>query len=266
MQIGTRQLRTPGFKLPRLPKPQTRVGKILRGILPLIIIAVLTYLLFNFPAILNRLSFWVHPPKPGNTRLLPATVNGPSEIPAATSACGNKPVPYDGAGNPTAICDNYVYIPKIRVAAPIVYPKDTSDASINDQLLKGVVHYPGTADPGQRGNIFLTGHSSYYWWAKSDYKTIFSLVPQLIGGDEIIIYNKGIRYTYRVTQVKEVSPTDVSVLRPTSDPVVTLSTCVPIGTSYRRRIVRAAQVSPDPASARSSNTNAPAPTRLPGVR
>ena len=266
IRIGTRRLRTPNFRLPSFRQPQTRFGKILRGIMPLILIAAGIYLVLNFPAIKDRLWFWIHKPNPGNVALFPSSTRTPSDIPVGSGAACGKPVGYNGDGTPKVICDNYIYIPKIRVAAPIVYPKTVDDKTINAALLTGVVHYPGTADPGQKGNVFLTGHSSYYPWASSDYKTVFSLVPQLVGGDEIVVYNKGIRYTYRVDQVYEVAPTHVDVLRPTPEPMITLSTCVPIGTSYRRKIVRAKQISPDPSSNRASSGSGPTTNRLPGVR
>lgn len=236
---------------------------------PLIVIGLIVYVVYNFPALKQQVEYTVNKPKPGNTKLLPATVKAAqtsSPIPVGTGVACEKNILYDNNGNPRAICDNYIYIPKIRVAAPIVRPPNTTDATINEYLLKGVVHYPGTADPGQKGNVFLTGHSSYYWWVPTDFRNVLTLQTQLTNGDEIFIYHKGVRYTYQVSEKFEVAPTQVDVLKPTPDPVVTLSTCVPIGTSYRRNIVRAKQVSPDPNTARSSSGSRSAPTRLPGVR
>lgn len=262
-------------------RPRGKVLRLILAVLPLLVIGGLVYLAFNFPALKNQAQYALN--KPGNSKQLPATIRtgtapggpaasgggtapGAAAIPVGGAACG-RPVPYDRNGNPTAICDNYVYIPKIGVAAPMVWPSSTSEGVINENLLKGIVHYPGTAEPGQKGNVFLTGHSSYYWWVPSDYRTVFTLVPKLVPGDEIIVYHKGVRYSYRVTDYQDVKPTNTDSLKPTTDPVVTLSTCVPIGTSYERRIVRAKQVSPDPATARNaSSNNSSTPGRLPGVR
>lgn len=256
---------THSWHLPHLPRPRSRAGRILRAVLPVLIIALGVYVLYNFPALKDRFLYFVDKPNPGNSQLLPPTTRTASTIPIGGPACG-KPVSYDAAGNPTAICDNYIYIPKIKVAAPMVWPQSTSESVINADLLKGVVHYPGTAEPGQKGNVFLTGHSSYYWWVQSDYRNVFSLVPQLGMNDEIILYHKGTRYSYRVSELREVTANEVDVLRPTTEPVVTLSTCVPIGTSYRRKIVRAKQVQPDPATAANASSTDVTPGRLPGVR
>ncbi|MEJ7658346.1 MAG: hypothetical protein WKG07_01310 [Hymenobacter sp.] len=43
-------------------------------------------------------------------------------------------------------------------------------------------------------------------------------------GDEIIIYHKGIRYSYRVTvDFQDVKPNNTDSLKPTAEPSVTLS-------------------------------------------
>lgn len=266
MQIGTRHLKTPGFHFPHLPQPRSRFGKIVKAVLPLVFIAIGVYVFFNFPALLQRLTYTLDKPKPGSSAQFPAKATGLAN--SIEDVCADKkPVSYDNDGNAKAFCDNYIYIPRIRVGAPIVWPKQTDDKTINDALLQGVVHYPGTAEPGQKGNVFLTGHSSFYWWVKSDYKTVFTLVPQLIGGDKIYVYNRGVRYVYQVTETFDVNPNQTEVLKPTTDAMVTLSTCVPIGTANKRRIVRAKQVEPDPKFNRNaSSSSAFTPTRLPGVR
>lgn len=267
MKIGTRRLRTPNLPVPSVPKPHGRVWQAFKLVFPLVVIAAGVYLFYNFPAIWDRVRFMIDKPTVGNTALLPNTIRtAGSGIPTGGAECGIKPIPYDAAGNPTRICDNYVYIPRIRVAAPIVYSSNPNEGAIEADLLKGVVHYPGTAEPGQQGNVFLTGHSSYYWWVNTDYRNVFALVPQLVPGDEIVVYRKGIRYSYRVYGTQEVTPGETSVLAPTPDPQLTLSTCVPIGTSYHRAIVHARQTSPDPALAAPADTSRPPATRLPGVR
>lgn len=243
--------------------------KILTGIVPLLLIALAVYVVFNFPALWTRLSFLLSDPATTSAATLPETVRsggtpggegGGADVPCR----GN--IPYDGEGRPRAICDNYLYIPRIRVAAPIVRPRSTAENVINEALLRGVIKYPGTAEPGERGNVFLTGHSSYYWWVDTPYRNVFALVPQLRENDEIIIYAQGRKYSYRVSSVFEVTPSQTGVLKPTPIPVVTLSTCVPVGTSYRRKIVQARQVSPDPSTARPTSGQAASPDRLPGVR
>lgn len=241
--------------------------RVVRTLLPLVLIAAGVYVALNFPALMNQAKFWLDKPKPGVAAAQFPTVarNQATQTTDEQKFCGHI-IPYGNDGQPKAICDNHVYIPALRIGAPILTPKSTDDATVNADLLRGVVRYPGTAEAGQKGNVFLTGHSSYYWWVSTEFRNVFTLLPQVNPGDEIVIYNRGIRYTYRVTLEWEVGPNQTDVLDPTPDPVVTLSTCVPIGTSYRRHIVRAKQVSPDPSTARPVSNSGVNARNLPGNR
>jgi len=107
------------------------------------------------------------------------------------------------------------------------------------------VHYPGTARPGQAGNFFVTGHSSYYPWAAGKYKTIFARLHQLNVGDEYWVYYGGDKHRYTVIEKKEVSPSDISVLdQPTDLRLATLMTCTPVGTTLRRLIIVSQEIDP----------------------
>ncbi len=150
--------------------------------------------------------------------------------------------------------ENRVLIPKLKLNVPLVEPKIDSllrqdweqvEIDIQDALVNGVVHYPGTARPGQAGNFFVTGHSSYYPWAPGKYKTIFARLQDLVPGDEYWVYYKGDRHRYIITEKKEVSPSDITVLdQPENRRIATLMTCTPVGTTLRRLIIVAQEVDP----------------------
>lgn len=150
--------------------------------------------------------------------------------------------------------DNTLMIPKIGVQVPIVQAKSRDQSEIDKLLLGGVVHYFGTAEPGEKGNAFITGHSSYYWWSDGKFNTVFSILDKLVVGDMIYINYGGRRYTYKVFDEKVVSPSDTSVLSQDMNSldhgggvsILSLMTCTPVGTNYRRLIVRAFQTDPDP--------------------
>jgi len=100
-----------------------------------------------------------------------------------------------------------------------------------------VVHYPGTASPGQVGNVFITGHSSYYPWDPGKFKDVFAVLGQLEVGDEYFVYFGQQKFTYKVREKYEVSPDNVNVLQqPHDKKVSTLMTCTPVGTTLRRLI------------------------------
>lgn len=150
--------------------------------------------------------------------------------------------------------ENRLLIPKLKLNVPLVNPSMEAllrqdwvqvESDIQTALLDGVVHYPGTAKPGQAGNFFVTGHSSYYPWAPGAYKTVFARLQELTPGDEYWVYFKGDRHRYIVTDKKEVSPSDVTVLdQPENKRMATLMTCTPLGTTLRRLVVIAHEVNP----------------------
>lgn len=143
--------------------------------------------------------------------------------------------------------DNRIVIPKINKNVPIVEADaglleakkwDELNQNIEDQLHYGVVHYPHTAKPYEYGNVFLTGHSSYYIWDKGGYKDVFALLYVLKENDEFMIYYEGRKYVYRVTEKLEVKPDEVDVMRQgLKRKITTLMTCTPPGTNLRRLLV-----------------------------
>lgn len=110
-----------------------------------------------------------------------------------------------------------------------------------EDLMKSLVHYPGTALPGQYGNAVVFGHSVLpQFFNPKDYKTIFSTLPKLEENDEIVVNFDGISYHYQVKKLIETSPDDISVLEQNYDSQwLTLITCVPPGTYFKRLLVRA---------------------------
>ncbi len=150
--------------------------------------------------------------------------------------------------------DNRLIIPKLGKNVPIIDVSDEElvnadwkglEKKIQEGLLDGVVHYPGTAKPGQPGDFFLTGHSSYYPTVQSSYKDVFALLYKLEPGDAYSVYYGGDLHTYRVIHKSEVSPSDVSVLdQPSDKRLSTLMTCSPVGTTLRRLIILAEEIDP----------------------
>ncbi|MCA9371086.1 MAG: sortase [Candidatus Peregrinibacteria bacterium] len=150
--------------------------------------------------------------------------------------------------------ENRVIIPKINLNIPLVTPSYSSllredwagvESDIQEALERGVVHYPGTARPGQAGNFFVTGHSSYYPWAGGHYKTVFARLHELTVGDEYWVYYGGDKHRYVVTGKKEVKPSDVTVLdQPNNKRTGTLMTCTPVGTTLRRLIISSQEIDP----------------------
>ncbi len=142
--------------------------------------------------------------------------------------------------------ENRIIIPRLGKNIPLLDVDHDEKASFSElqdvfmeELKNGVVRYPGTALPGQKGNLFIFGHSSNYPWIKSDYNDVFALLDTLQNGDEIIVYYNQKKYTYTITDRVVVKPGDVEVLnsRDPSKKEISLMTCWPIGTTLERMIV-----------------------------
>lgn len=141
-------------------------------------------------------------------------------------------------GAPLAILS----IPKIGLEVPVL--AGTDDLTLN----RAVGLIDGTPRPGQIGNSGIAGHRDGFFRGLKD-----------IGvGDMIEVRSLSDRQSYVVESVRIVQPEDVSVLDPTSSPVLTLVTCYPfyfIGSAPQRYIVRA--VKNDPAATTESDRSPP---------
>ena len=102
-------------------------------------------------------------------------------------------------------------------------------------LDKGVGWWPGTAMPGQVGNVVLGGH-------RTSKKKPFRNIDQLQPGDEILLSSADGDFVYIVDRTFIVEPTDVWIIDQTTDATLTLFACHPPG-STRERIVVVANYS-----------------------
>lgn len=102
-------------------------------------------------------------------------------------------------------------------------------------LRRSVGHIPGTALPGQPGNVGISGHRD----------TFFRPLRNIRQDDIITLTTLLGEYRYRVVSTKVVSPSDVAVLDPSENEILTLVTCYPfyfVGRAPGRFIVRAERV------------------------
>ncbi len=164
--------------------------------------------------------------------------------------------------------ESKIIIPKINLDVPVIYDiKGYDEAQIQEGLERGVVHYGTTAMPGEKGNNVIVGHSSNNYFNSGDYKFAFVLLFRLEIDDTFILHKSGKRYIYKVFNKQVIDPNDFSLVQPTNRPITTLITCTPPGTSWRRLVIQAEQISPNPDDAKvSSAVAAPdeAQTIVPG--
>lgn len=105
-----------------------------------------------------------------------------------------------------------------------------------EDLDKSLIHYGGTVLPGEYGKAVIFGHSVLpAFFNPQNYLTIFSTLPTLEEGDEILVTADNVTYRYTVFDMKVVSPDDISVLEQKFDwSYLCLVTCVPPGTYFKR--------------------------------
>jgi sortase A len=100
----------------------------------------------------------------------------------------------------------------------------------------GPGHWPGSAIPGQRGNMVFAGH-------RVTHSHPFRNIDKLVPGDEVIFRDKDGEWLYRVTGQEIVKPSDVHIVNPTPDATMTLFACHPPGRAIQRIVVRGVFVS-----------------------
>ena len=120
-----------------------------------------------------------------------------------------------------------IEIPRLGVSAVI---RAGSDART---LRLAVGYIPGTALPGDGGNIGLAAHRD----------TFFRRLRDIRADDEIRLVTPEGTFSYIVEKTNIVGPRDTWVLNHTPEPALTLVTCYPfsyVGSAPQRFIVRAA--------------------------
>ncbi|MEX2144184.1 MAG: class D sortase [Anaerolineales bacterium] len=119
-----------------------------------------------------------------------------------------------------------IQIVALGISAPIVQGHDW------EALKRGVGQHIGSANPGQRGNLVLTGHNDIYG-------EVFRNLDELQPGDEIEIFSAANSYVYVVTETLIVEPTFVEVMDPTPNASLTLISCYPYRIDTQRIVVLA---------------------------
>ncbi|NUK29823.1 class D sortase [Parageobacillus sp. VR-IP] len=123
-----------------------------------------------------------------------------------------------------------LFIPKLSVSIPIYH------GVTEQQLRKGIGHYPKSALPGEPHNMVLSGHRD----------TVFRQLGQIGIGDELMVKTASKQFIYRVTKVRIVDQHDRTVLVEKPRPTLTVTTCYPFhffGKAKQRYVLIARLVS-----------------------
>jgi sortase A len=162
-------------------------------------------------------------PLPEDVNELPGSSFPPEPVPPALGIKLQKvaamSIPTPGPRSPSRIV-----ISAINVDWPIV-PGDSWE-----QLKQGIGHHVGSANPGERGNLVLSGHDDVYGEPFRD-------LEKLEIGKEVVVYAGATQYRYVIKTRRIVAPNDLSVLEPARSPIITLITCTPYRVDSQRLIL-----------------------------
>ena len=217
-------------------KRYSMLGEALRLIFVFAVLFGLSFLLVHAPAYSKRLSYWWNVEYRGKKISAPST-SGTAAPSASTTSTLQEPLDTSQSAALEIEKIGLKHVPIIWKVAP---------DEIITRLADGVAHYKGTAIPGspEHQNVFITGHSSNWWWDSGAYNSVFSLLDKLVAGDTIKITSADQTFVYRVREGFSIAPDQTEVLRASDTPTLTLMTCWPVGTNARRWIVIADQIDP----------------------
>src|SRR3989344_2168045 len=150
--------------------------------------------------------------------------NTDGNFPAIISSTNREIKPYS---------EFLISIPKLEIDEARVFVE-------SNDLSQALIHLPGSALPGEKGNLFISGHSAIpiVYNGSKNYGAIFAKLSDLKKGD-LIKVTAGGEFTYEVLGFKLVDPKDLSVIS-APDGVgkyISLMTCVPPGLNTKRLVV-----------------------------
>ncbi len=123
-----------------------------------------------------------------------------------------------------------IMLPSIGVDLPIdetIIHKNTWEIYEN-----GASHLSSSANPGEEGNIIIYAHNT---------KDRFGKLEEVKKGEIIKVYSEDNKaYTYEVTNILTVNPTQINVLLPTKEEMLTIYTCT--GFADLKRLVLQAKI------------------------
>jgi len=246
------------------PKKDSQVVDLITSIIWKIVsfagVVCAIYFAINFYGFKDKISYWYK----NDFKAEPAIDKAEPAVSQLVSVIVKKQEPVKREIQPE-MPENSIKIPAINVEAPIGWRVNNLPKEVSQGLSKGVIQVNGTALPGEKGNVYITGHSSNYVWVRQKYNSIFSNISKLVVGDMIYVkFGKEV-YVYKVYDQKIVAANDLSILDPTSESRLTLATCWPLGTSLKRMVVLANQVYPNPSKNKASKEVIRF-TKLPGGR
>lgn len=169
---------------------------------------------------------------------------GSSSTSAATRSSAVASTPASSGASPTSLSpttlpapdapptDEHAPTPDV-VHGTLALPTIGVEQSLHEGITltaidRGPSHWPGTAMPGEIGNVVVAGH-------RVTHSRPFHDLDQLQPGDPLVFtLTDGSRWTYELTGVEIVAPDAMHIVEQTPDRTATLFACHPKGSAAQR--------------------------------
>ena len=141
---------------------------------------------------------------------------------------------------PRTLPPSQILIPSIELESRIVrigVKSDQAGQPVWETAAFAVGHHFDSANPGQPGNVVMSGHIS-----SPREGAVFHRLPEVAVGDGVVLVTAEQHFLYQVVDRQIVQPGRIDLLDPTSLSLLTLLTCFPDGVYSHRLVVRAHQV------------------------
>jgi sortase A len=163
------------------------------------------------------------------------TTSTTEQLPTSTTV--PLPMPEDAPADPYAdvpvVRIGTISIPKVGLVHPLY------EGVWLTVLDHGPGHWPGSAEPGRRGNTVVAGH-------RVTHTHPFLDLDQLVRGDRVAFTMPDGVFTYAVTGTTVVTPDEIEIVYPTTKPTMTLFACHPKHSAAERIVVKGKLVSSRP--------------------
>jgi sortase A len=159
---------------------------------------------------------------PATTAVTTATTTATASPPAPVDLPIPEGAPVDPRAPTPEVVHGTVSLPTIGVTQPL------GEGVTLTAIDRGPSHWPGTAMPGQVGNVVVAGH-------RVTHSRPFLDLDRLAVGDPLVFtMNDGTTWTYALTGIEIVGPDAMHIVDQTSEHTATLFACHPKGSAAQR--------------------------------
>lgn len=224
-------------------KGKNSIRKILRIISFISLITGISIILYVFFPLLSWQIFFADASREINYPIPKTTVIEENQLTTLVSTASRtiSGVDYTNASNwfPSLLLKKEKVDLQYTISIPSIGIKNATVSTSDNDLTKHLVNY-GDTIPSEKGNAVIFGHSTLpQLFNQNNYKTIFANAYKIKVGDEIFTTVSKVTYKYKIEKVFVVDPSQTWVLaQDYSDKYLTLVTCTPPGTVWKRLIIK----------------------------